>query len=197
MYSYIRFTINKIRFHQSVDYYPSKSSKFAKFSQNACIVVYNSRIYIFEYLQRLSKILQKPYFHYFWSISKIWKIIIHRFLVSIDSHPSIIIDSFLLTLIYKPFMNHTSIRLVSPHHQTIGCMLSSTLRFSHHYLHLFASLITIFISSLLSSLIPIILRCIILMLSCFRSLIILTQSLVLLFVMTLISRFVDTYLLIS
>ena len=37
------------------------------FLQNTKVVVYNSLISIFTYLQRLSKYSRNPYFHYFWS----------------------------------------------------------------------------------------------------------------------------------
>jgi len=43
----------------------------ALFIQKSCIVVYNSLIYIFQYPNTLSKYLQNPYFHHFWSFFRI------------------------------------------------------------------------------------------------------------------------------
>ena len=81
------------------------------------------------YLQTLSKYSIKPYFHYFWSISKIWKIIIDRFFISIDSHQSIRLDS----PHWHPSINHSwiirPIRCVCSYHPIL-CFLTLLCCFS-------------------------------------------------------------------
>jgi len=99
----IHFTVLNIYFIRFVYTYLSFWSNSSVFLQNAWVVVYNSLNSIFRYLQTLSKYYEKCIFNYFWSISKICLIIIHRLfifdLIDLSSLISILYDHDLSSLI--------------------------------------------------------------------------------------------------
>ena len=114
--------------------------KSSLFLQNTKVVVYNSLISIFQYLQRLSKYSIKPYFNYFWLFSSLRSMkseyfdsLIVRFLIPISNVPlfsEIPIRKYQLLLNNRSLLiflcsNHTSI---PPHHLYARFFLSSYLQ---------------------------------------------------------------------
>ena len=99
----IHFTVLNIYFIRFVYTYLSFWSKSSLFLQKSCIVLYNSPFPLSSYLQTLSKYYEKCIFNYFWSISKICLIIIHRLfifdLIDLSSLISILYDHDLSSLI--------------------------------------------------------------------------------------------------
>ena len=144
-FSEIFYTIycSKYQFTRIVDNYTcffTKSSKIGIFGQKSCIVPYNSWIWIFEYLQRLSKYSRKCYFRHFWSILEI-------------SDKNLINPWFRWIIIYRnDSSNHTffdtslsPIRSIRPHHlyarssasltRSFVCILTRYVLY-HSYVHL-------------------------------------------------------------
>ena len=105
----IHFTVLNIYFIRFVYTYLSFWSKSSLFLQKSCIVLYNSPFPLSSYLQTLSKYYEKCIFNYFWSISKICLIIIHRLfifdLIDLSSLISILYDHDLSSRYNLPFSN--------------------------------------------------------------------------------------------